>query len=51
MTFDNAEAARLEYSKVRNKVKSMMRQARRKFEKDIAKNSKSNLFGLMFGEG
>ena len=38
----NAEAARLEYTKSRNKVSHMMRQATRRFEKDVALKSKHN---------
>ena len=38
----DVEAARLTYAKARNKVKTMMHQAKRKFEKGIAKNSNTN---------
>ena len=38
----DAEAARLTYAKARNRVKTTMRQAKRKFEKGIANNSKTN---------
>ena len=38
----DAEAARLTYAKARNKVKTTMRQAKRKFEKGITNNSKTN---------
>ena len=36
------ETARLAYTKARNKVKTGMRQAKKGFEKGIAKNSKTN---------
>ena len=39
---DDGDTARLEYAKARNKVKTMIRQAKRKFEKGIADKSKSN---------
>ena len=38
----DVEAARLTYAKGRNTVKTMMRQAKRKFEKGIANNSNTN---------
>ena len=38
----DAEAARLSYAKARNRVKTTMRQAKRKFEKGIANDSKTN---------
>ena len=39
----DADAARLRYTGVRNKVKTMIGQTKRKFEKDVALKSKSNL--------
>ena len=38
----DAEAARLTYAKIRNKVKNMMRQAKREFEKSVADKSRTN---------
>ena len=37
-----AESARLRYTRARNKVRKLTRQAKRNFENDIAKKSKSN---------
>ena len=36
------ETARLQYTRARNKVKKLMRQAKKKFESDIANKSTSN---------
>ena len=41
-TRENCDSARLNYTKARNKVKTMMRQSKRRFEKDIARKSKSS---------
>ena len=38
----DAEAVRLTYAKLRNKVKAMIRQAKRGFEKRIARNAETN---------
>jgi hypothetical protein len=38
----NAEAARLAYTRARNKVSQMMRKATRGFEKNVARSAKSN---------
>ena len=38
----DADVARLSYTRIRNKVNTMIRQTKRKFEKDIALKSKSN---------
>ena len=38
----DADEARLRYTRIRNKVKTMIRQTKRKFEKDVALKSKSN---------
>ena len=40
--FPNSESARLGYTRARNKVTNLMRQAKRKHEKDIANNCKNN---------
>ena len=39
---ENCETARLNYTKARNKVKTMMRQSKRRFERDVARKSKSH---------
>ena len=38
----DADVARLSYTRIRNKVNTMIRQTKRKFEKDVALKSKSN---------
>jgi ribonuclease P/MRP protein subunit RPP40 len=39
---DDTNAARLRYTRARNKVKTLMRQAKRRFEREIARKSKSD---------
>ena len=47
----DVEAARLTYAKARKKMKTMMGQAKRKFEKGIiTQKPTQNHFGLIFGE-